>query len=199
MLEKYLDIAIMTVLNTHAWIQYPHVSFWGSPWNVINSICNIILIVYLIVYPLYAFIVIRMAWNKGELDSEENMERVGILYEEQRYSTLHGATFNIREMLRRLLMVLAITVFNGIAFFQIVSLTILSMLTLMAFSHMNVFHTKANNRLHFANEFIVYTCMWSSVIFQMKTTKEANDIVGWFYILSGLLMVIGSIVVIFYE
>jgi len=155
----------MSVLNTHAWIQYPHLSFWGSPWNTFNSICNIILIFYLVVYPIYAYIAIRMNWNKGLLDSDESLERFGVLYRDQRYSTLHGATFSIREMWRRLLMVLAITMLNGMAFFQIVSLTILSFVTMVMSKHSNAFLTKANNRLHFVNEYIVYSCVWSSVIF----------------------------------
>jgi len=100
----------MVFLNVHAWYQYPHLSFWDTPWNVCNSFFNILGIIYLVIFPIYAFIVIRM--NRNDLDSEENKDRLGVFYEEQRYNTFHGATFNIREMARRFLMVLAILIFN---------------------------------------------------------------------------------------
>ena len=81
-LEKYLDIAIMTILNIHAWYQYPNLSFWGTPWNIINSIFVIIWIIYLVIYPIFAFIVISMGFKKGQLESDDIMERFGILFEE---------------------------------------------------------------------------------------------------------------------
>ena len=68
-------------------------------------------------------------------------------------------------MVRRLLMVLAITVFNNMPFFQIVSLVILSMATMVATLHGNAFLSKRKNVLEFINELTVYTCMWSSINF----------------------------------
>ena len=79
-LEKYLDIALMTILNVHAWIEYPHLNFWGTPWNAVNSIWNLIWIVMITIYPVYVYIVIRM--NKDKLASDKNMQRLGIFYEE---------------------------------------------------------------------------------------------------------------------
>ena len=67
LLEKYLDIAIMTFLNVHAWLQYPELAFWDTPWNTFNSLFNIIWIIYLVIFPIYAYIVIRM--NRNDLDS----------------------------------------------------------------------------------------------------------------------------------
>ena len=109
MLEKYLDIVIMVVLNLHAWHQYPELEFWGTTWNIINSLFNIFWIFYIVLYPLYGFVLILK--NKDNLELRENKEKFGVIYEEQRYSTLHGATLNVRAMIRRFLMVLVLTVF----------------------------------------------------------------------------------------
>jgi hypothetical protein len=144
-LEKYLDISFMVVLNVHAWIQYPHINFWDprSPWNTFNSIWNLIWVISIVVIPIYAYVLIRM--NRDNLESEELIGRVGVFYEEQRFSTLHGSTFNIREMGRRLLMVLVITLFNGLPYFQIAFLTVLSFLTLWMIAYDNAFVSKEEN------------------------------------------------------
>ena len=115
MLEKYLDIVIMVVLNVHSWLQYPELNFWNTSWNFINSIFTIIWIIYIVVYPLYGYVLIRL--NKDNLGLKKNKEKFGIFYEEQRYSTLHGALLNIRAMIRRFLMVLVITVFRNLPYF----------------------------------------------------------------------------------
>ena len=77
-MEKYLDIVIMVFLNIHAWIYYPELSFWDSPWNLFNSIFTIIWSFYVVLYPIYGFVVIKV--NKDNLDSEENIKAYGVLY-----------------------------------------------------------------------------------------------------------------------
>ena len=57
-LERYLDIAFMVILNVNLWIQYPHLNFWGTPWDFFNSIWNLIWILFLVIYPIFVFIVI---------------------------------------------------------------------------------------------------------------------------------------------
>ena len=66
------------------------------------------------IYPIYVYIVIRM--NRNNLESAELTGRVGVFYEEQKFTTLHGATFNIREIRRRFLMILAIIVFKDLPY-----------------------------------------------------------------------------------
>ena len=61
----------MVILNVHAWIQYPYLNFWGTPWDIFNSLWVLIWIPYLVIYPIYAYIVIRM--NRDNLESDENM------------------------------------------------------------------------------------------------------------------------------
>ena len=138
-LEKYLDIVIMVILNLNAWGQYPDLDFWSSPLNFINSFFTIIWLCYIVLYPIYGYVYIRM--NKDSLETKEKKDRLGILYEEQRYSTLHGALFNIRAMIRRFLMVLVITVFEDLPYFQIVSLSILSFVTLWFIAEDNAYKT----------------------------------------------------------
>ena len=108
-MEKYLDIVIMVFLNVNVWICNPELSFWDSPWNVFNSIFTIVLSFYVVLYPIYGFLIINV--NKDNLGSEENLKAFGVLYEEQRYHKLHGALFNVKAMIRRFLMVLGIIVF----------------------------------------------------------------------------------------
>jgi hypothetical protein len=59
------------------------------------------------VYPIYGATLILK--NKDNLDTTENRERIGHLYEGYRYKVLNGALFNVLAMARRILMVLAIT------------------------------------------------------------------------------------------
>jgi len=140
LLEKYLDIVIMVVLNVNAWYQYPELEFWDTKWNFFNSFFTIIWILYVVVYPIYGYILIRM--NKGNLDMREIKEKFGVFYEEQRYSTLHGALLNVRAMMRRFLMVLVITVFEDLPYFQVAFLTVLSFVTLFYISMDNAYKTK---------------------------------------------------------
>jgi hypothetical protein len=79
LLEKYLDIVIMVVLNVNAWYQYPELEFWDTKWNFFNSFFAIIWILYVVVYPIYGYILIRM--YKGNLDMREIKERLGVFYE----------------------------------------------------------------------------------------------------------------------
>ena len=162
-LEKYLDISFMVILNVHIWIINPHLNFWGTPWDVFNSIWLLIWIPLLVIYPIYVYMVIWM--HRDDLESDEIMGRVGVFYEEQRFTIFHGATFNIREMGRRFSMVLAITVFKNLPYFQVASLAVYSFMTLWMIAKDNAFTSKKENIQHFATEFIVYACTWSSMTF----------------------------------
>ena len=189
----------MAILNTIAWIRHPELDYFGTPWNVFNSITNILLLIYIVAYPIYGFIVIYR--NRTDLGSKHILERVGVLYEEQRYNSLHGATFNIREMQRRSLMVVIITGFYGMPYFQVVWLVIFSMLTLVMLSHANAFTTKNDNKFHLLNEFIVYTCTWVSIIFQMDIPENQKAIwtVGWIVIFLNCSVFGSSIICSLYE
>jgi hypothetical protein len=93
------------------------------------------------------------------------MGKIGVLYEDQRFKTLHGATYNIREMGRRLAMVLVILFFNKMPYFQIVFLTILSFMTMWMLMKDNAFTTKNKNKTEFLNEWLVYSSSWISMTF----------------------------------
>jgi hypothetical protein len=80
--------------------------------------------------------------NKDNLESGELIGRVGVFYEEQRFSSPHGSTYNIREMGRRFFMVFAITVFQNLHYFQVTFLTVFSMLTLWMIAIENAFVSK---------------------------------------------------------
>ena len=193
LLEKYLDIVIMVVLNVNAWNQYPELNFWDGIWNFINSICTIIWILYIVLYPIYGYIGIRM--NIDNLESRETKAKFGIFYQEQRYSTLHGALFNCRAMMRRFLMVLVITLFEGLPYFQVAFLTILSFVTLFYLAMANAYKSKEENKSEFFNEFLIYSSIWVSMNFQMKNTLLAINISGWYLVFCGLVLILGSIVI----
>jgi len=158
----------MVVLNVHAWMQYPELSFWDTPWNIVNSSFTIVWIIFLVLLPIYGFIISKK--NKEQLDLEENKESFGFLYEDNRYNSLHGALYHIRGMIRRLFMVLVITVFSGLPYFQIVFLTVLSFAELWFLFKKSTFTDKQQNKVEIFNEVLVYIAMWSSMNFQMANT-----------------------------
>lgn len=193
LLEKYLDIVLMVFINIFVWVQHPELKYWNTAWNIVNSIFTIVWLIYIVFYPIYGFLVIFL--NKDNLGSDSNLTNFGVLYEEQRYHKLHGALFNVRAMVRRLLVVVAFTCFVGHPYFQIISLTILSFLSLFEIAYDNVYHTKGRNIIEFWNEFLIYTAIWSTMNFQMFVPDSSKNIIGWWYIFSGVLLIVVSIIV----
>jgi len=105
----------MVFLNIHAWGQYKDTPFWDTNWNIFNSFFTLVWAFFIIVYPIYSFVVIMK--NKDNLGSEQNLLKYGVLYEEQKYTNVHGALLNVRAMVRRIFMVLVIVAFEDLPFF----------------------------------------------------------------------------------
>jgi hypothetical protein len=100
-------------------------------------------------------------------------------------------------MMRRFLMVLVITVFEDLPYFQVAFLTILSFVTLFYISMDNAYKTKSENKSEFFNEFLIYSSIWVSMNFQMDNTLQAKSISGWYLIFCGLFLILGSILIMF--
>jgi hypothetical protein len=96
-------------------------------------------------------------------------------------------------------MMLAILVFNKQTYFQIVSLMLLSLITAAMLAHSNVFESKKQNKVEILNEFLVYSCMWSSIVYSIDLPDGSKDLAGWSQILTGLGMIFVSIIISFYD
>lgn len=68
MIEGYIDLAIMTVLSIYSFITFKELNFYDTLWNGTSSVLTILTAIFLVIYPFYGYVGIKMNLDALEED-----------------------------------------------------------------------------------------------------------------------------------
>lgn len=89
-MESYFDLAMISLLNTVAlWRSEDWTDFWeffDGPQNIINNFIGSVCMVFIVIFPIYSFRIIKK--NFGHLQTTSNKNRYLIFYEGIRTNTM---------------------------------------------------------------------------------------------------------------
>jgi len=127
-LESYFDICFCAFLNTIAFkdaikqsLLHEHFSTLSNIWV---SLTTVFYDLALIIFPLYAYFLIRD--NFATLSTDNTMNKFGIFYEGMSLRTKMSSMYNVIFMLRRLLTAIVLVFMTELPFFQTQLLLVMS-------------------------------------------------------------------------
>ena len=125
-LECYFDVVICTLINVTAFIRSTDIDdfkeFFIGVENVICSIITILHVFFIIVYPVFSFLLIRE--NQGKFDRMEGM--IAILMEGVNPHSYHASMYLFYFLVRRLLTGIVLVIFVDFQYSQCMFLLVLS-------------------------------------------------------------------------
>ena len=151
---------------------------FSTPSNILVSLITIFYDFALILFPVYAFILIRD--NFSTLSTDNTTNRYGIFYEGMSLKTKLTAIYNVIFMTRRLITALVLVLMYDFPFFQTQLLLVMSAMNVIYMVSFQPLSDKLQNRIEILNEVTILLCCYCLDMFlDIAIPLEGRDIIGW--------------------
>ena len=167
------------ILNIHYFINYS-IPFEG--WDCFNTILVFIFAAAGVVSLLTFFKLILVSIRKPEEDGKHNQEITVTLLADTRKEPM-ARYFNFIFLVRHLMMIFNIILFNGHGEIQGLIFILLDFVNLIYVVIVQPFDSRPMNRLQMVNELTIYFCSNMMLLFNNPALDdESTLIIGWAYI-----------------
>ena len=151
---------------------------FSTPSNILVSLTTIFYDFALILYPIYAYILISD--NFSTLSTDNTTNRYGIFYEGISIKTKMTAIYNVIFMARRLITALVLVLMCDFPIFQTQLLLVMSTANVIYMISFKPLSDKTQNRIEILNEVTIMLCCHCLDCFlNIAIPLEARDLVGW--------------------
>lgn len=132
-LEMYFDILMAAFMQIYAFylMKNEFSEFFSSFSDFLSSALCFIYLIVLIPMPLKMKKVIKLAFDKNRLESEEFTSNYSIYIDSVKTTNLHSLLFNYYFVCRRFIMAFVLIYMEGYPFFQCTLFTVMSIINLI--------------------------------------------------------------------